>query len=74
VVAKYLGLKEPSFSGRLSARGFAEYPTKHGYKHDFLLIAGGGFRAGMLPTSEKSVYWFFTWRPSKKGMFLFDLL
>ncbi|KAF3328185.1 zeaxanthin epoxidase [Carex littledalei] len=66
VVAKYLGLKDPDFSGRLSARGFADYPTNHGVKPEHLLITGGGFRAGMLPTSERSMYWFFTWRPSKK--------
>ncbi|KAJ4784491.1 hypothetical protein LUZ62_035737 [Rhynchospora pubera] len=65
-VAKFIGLKEPSFSGRLSTRGYAEYPTNHGFNPEFVVITGGGIRIGMLPNSEKSIYWFFTWRPSKK--------
>ncbi|KAJ3689989.1 hypothetical protein LUZ61_019153 [Rhynchospora tenuis] len=65
-VAKCIGLKEPSFSGRLSTRGYAEYPTNRGFKPEFVVITGGGIRVGMLPNSERSIYWFFTWRPSKK--------
>ncbi|KAJ3689988.1 hypothetical protein LUZ61_019152 [Rhynchospora tenuis] len=65
-VDKYIGLKEPKFSGLLSTQGFAEYPTNHGFKPEFLVITGKGFHAGMLPCSERSIYWYFTWRPSNK--------
>ncbi|XP_078174037.1 monooxygenase 2-like [Carex rostrata] len=67
VVAKYLGLKKPSFSGRLSIRGLAEYPTNHGFKPHFIQINGEGFRAGMIPCTERSIYWFFAWQPSVNG-------
>ncbi|KAJ3682475.1 hypothetical protein LUZ60_015048 [Juncus effusus] len=67
VVAKYLGLKKPSFSGRLAARGLAKYETNHGFKPVFIQISGRGIRFGIIPSSEKNVYWFFTWRPSQIG-------
>ncbi|KAF3328182.1 zeaxanthin epoxidase [Carex littledalei] len=67
VVAKYLGLKKPSFSGRLAIRGLAEYPTNHGFKPYFIQINGQGFRAGMIPCTERVMYWFFAWHPSVNG-------
>ncbi|XP_078155933.1 monooxygenase 2-like [Carex rostrata] len=67
VVAKYLGLEKPLFSGRCATRGISEHPTGHGFKHDYLNINGGGFRYGFLPCSEKNIYWFFTWCPSENG-------
>ncbi|KAJ4774162.1 FAD/NAD(P)-binding oxidoreductase family protein [Rhynchospora pubera] len=60
------GLKEAKFLGVLSTGGFVEYPTNHGIKPEFLVITGKGFHAGMLPCSERSIYWYFNWRPSKK--------
>ncbi|KAJ4784492.1 FAD/NAD(P)-binding oxidoreductase family protein [Rhynchospora pubera] len=65
-VVKYIGLKEAKFLGVLSTGGFVEYPTNHGIKPEFLVITGKGFHAGMLPCSERSIYWYFNWRPSKK--------
>ncbi|KAJ4803187.1 FAD/NAD(P)-binding oxidoreductase family protein [Rhynchospora pubera] len=65
-VVKYIGLKEAKFLGVLSTGGFVEYPTNHGNKPEFLVITGKGFHAGMLPCSERSIYWYFNWRPSKK--------
>ncbi|KAJ1693905.1 hypothetical protein LUZ63_010603 [Rhynchospora breviuscula] len=65
-VVKYIGLKEPKFLGLLSTGGFAEYPTNHGFKPEFLVTTGKGFHAGILPCSERSIYWYFNWRPSKK--------
>ncbi|XP_078173947.1 monooxygenase 2-like [Carex rostrata] len=67
VVAKYLGLKKLSFSGRLATRGLTEFETEHGFKPGFLQIIGGGHRAGVIPCSEKSVYWFLTWIPSEEN-------
>jgi 2-polyprenyl-6-methoxyphenol hydroxylase-like FAD-dependent oxidoreductase len=72
VVAKYLGLKKPSFSGRLATRGLAQYPTNHGFQPKLIQINGQGFRAGMIPSTEKSIYWFFAWSPSKNGIILLE--
>ncbi|KAJ0967866.1 hypothetical protein J5N97_024783 [Dioscorea zingiberensis] len=66
VVAKWLGLKKPSFAGRSATRGFAEFPEGHGFSPEFVQFFGEGFRAGTLPCDEKSIYWFFTWSPSSK--------
>ncbi|KAG6525402.1 monooxygenase 2-like [Zingiber officinale] len=61
VVSKRLGLKQPTFSGRHAARGFTVLPDGHGMKPEFKQYNGEGFRAGVLPCDEKSLYWFFTW-------------
>ncbi|XP_066357894.1 monooxygenase 2-like [Miscanthus floridulus] len=65
VVAKWLGLATPSYSGRSAARGFAHYPDGHGFEPKFLQFIGDGFRSGMLPCNENEIYWFFTWTPSE---------
>ncbi|XP_042455332.1 monooxygenase 2-like [Zingiber officinale] len=61
VVSKWLGLKPPTFSGRHAVRGFTVLPDGHGMKPELKHYNGEGFRAGVLPCDEKSVYWFFTW-------------
>ncbi|CAN6307979.1 unnamed protein product [Urochloa humidicola] len=65
VVAKWLGLTKPSYSGRSAARGLAHYPDGHGFEPNFLQFIGHGFRSGMLPCNETDIYWFFTWTPSE---------
>ncbi|PAN51913.2 hypothetical protein PAHAL_9G600600 [Panicum hallii] len=65
VVAKWLGLAKPSYSGRSAARGLAHYPDGHGFEPKFLQFVGHGFRSGMLPCNETDIYWFFTWTPSE---------
>uniref|UniRef100_A0ACD5TUQ1 Uncharacterized protein n=2 Tax=Avena sativa TaxID=4498 RepID=A0ACD5TUQ1_AVESA len=68
VVAKWLGLAKPSDSGRLATRGLAHYPDGgHGFEPKILQLVGEGFRAGVVPTSDTDVYWFFTWSPSPDG-------
>ncbi|KAJ6833667.1 uncharacterized protein M6B38_338220 [Iris pallida] len=64
VIARWLGLKTPSFTGRSATRGFTIYPDGHGFKPDFLQYFGCGFRSGFLPCDEKTIYWFFTWTPT----------
>ncbi|KAK1262726.1 hypothetical protein QJS04_geneDACA001255 [Acorus gramineus] len=64
MVAKWLGLKRPSYSGRSAVRGIAEYPEGHGFKPEFLQYFGDGCRSGFLPCDDKIIYWFFTWSPS----------
>jgi len=65
VVAKWLGLAEPSYSGRMAARGLAHFPDGHGLEPKFLQFIGRGFRSGMRPCNQTDVYWFFTWTPSE---------
>ncbi|CAL4912640.1 unnamed protein product [Urochloa decumbens] len=64
VVAKWLGLPKPILSGRSATRGLAEYPDGHGFGPEILQFIGQGFRSGVLPCSDTSVYWNYTWYPS----------
>ncbi|VAI08981.1 unnamed protein product [Triticum turgidum subsp. durum] len=64
VVAKWLGLPKPILSGRSATRGLAEYPDGHGFGPEMLQFIGQGFRSGVLPCSDTSVYWNYTWYPS----------
>ncbi|KAK1295719.1 hypothetical protein QJS10_CPB15g00382 [Acorus calamus] len=64
VVAKWLGLKRSSSSGRSGVRGIAEYLEGHGFKPEFLQYFGARFKSGFLPCDDKKMYWFFTWNPS----------
>ncbi|CAL0300519.1 unnamed protein product [Lupinus luteus] len=61
VVAKWLGFKKASHSGRYAVRGSPEMKINHGFLSDFFQYFGKGFRAGFLPCDDKTVYWFFTW-------------
>lgn len=67
VVAKWLGLPKPILSGRSATRGLAEYPSGHGLGPEILQFIGQGFRSGVLPCSDTSVYWNYTWYPSPSG-------
>ncbi|KAL9317038.1 hypothetical protein ACSQ67_013555 [Phaseolus vulgaris] len=64
LVAKWLGFKEASFTGRHSIRGCADFKTNHGFEHKSIRFFGKGIRAGAIPCDEKTVYWFFTWIPT----------
>ncbi|XP_062216766.1 monooxygenase 2-like isoform X2 [Phragmites australis] len=67
LVAKWLGLATPSYSGRMAARGLAHYPDGHGLEPKSLQFIGHGFRSGMRPCNETDIYWFFTWTPSENN-------
>ncbi|XP_027935163.1 monooxygenase 2-like [Vigna unguiculata] len=64
VVAKWLGFKEASFTGRYVIRGDIKLTNKHGLQPNFMHFFGEGFRSGVLPCDDKTVYWFFTWTPT----------
>ncbi|KAL1343146.1 hypothetical protein AAHE18_09G208200 [Arachis hypogaea] len=66
VVAKWLGFKEAAFTRRCEIRGCAEYKNNHGFEPKFMQFFGDGFRAGVIPTDEKGIYWFFTWNPTSE--------
>ncbi|KAL5995710.1 hypothetical protein ACLOJK_025778 [Asimina triloba] len=64
VVAKWLDLPEPVFTGRVAIRGLADYPHGHAFPPRFLQYFGDGFRSGFLPIDQNTIYWFFVFSPS----------
>ncbi|KAK7280580.1 hypothetical protein RJT34_25644 [Clitoria ternatea] len=63
-VAKWLGFKEISFTGRYVIRGTANLTTKHGLHPVFVHFFGKGFRSGVIPCDDNTIYWFLTWTPT----------
>ncbi|RHN82563.1 putative FAD-binding domain, FAD/NAD(P)-binding domain-containing protein [Medicago truncatula] len=72
VVAKWLGFKEASYTGRYGIRGFAELENNHSFEPMLMQFYGKGFRAGVVPCHEKGVYWFFTWTPATQDKELME--
>lgn len=70
VVAKWLGFKQPSLTGRSAIRGCAYYKEGHNFEPKFYQLVGNGVRYGIVPCDDNAVYWFFTWSPSAQGMLL----
>ncbi|MBA0751055.1 hypothetical protein Gogos_002424 [Gossypium gossypioides] len=66
VVAKWLGLQNPVFSGRSAIRGNAHFKGGHGFEPKYRQFVGKGVRSGFLPCDDENVYWFFTWTPATK--------
>ncbi|KAI8553985.1 hypothetical protein RHMOL_Rhmol05G0061400 [Rhododendron molle] len=66
VVSKWLGFKKPTFVGRSAIRGFADFKGSHGFEPKFLQFFGKGVRSGFVPSTEDTVFWFFTFTPSTK--------
>lgn len=64
VVAKWLGFKQPSLTGRSAIRGCAYYKEGHNFEPKFYQLVGNGVRYGIVPCDDNAVYWFFTWSPS----------
>uniref|UniRef100_A0A803PCG8 FAD-binding domain-containing protein n=2 Tax=Cannabis sativa TaxID=3483 RepID=A0A803PCG8_CANSA len=64
MVARCLGLAEPTYSGRSAVRGLAVYPQGHGLKKEVQQFVGDGKRAGFVPISDKEIYWFLTYSVS----------
>ncbi|KAL6505619.1 hypothetical protein OROHE_022998 [Orobanche hederae] len=67
VVARWLGLHEPVYSGRSAVRGLAVYPQGHGLEQNVRQYVGSGRRAGFIPLNDKEIYWFFTCTYPAKG-------
>ncbi|MCL7027521.1 hypothetical protein MKW94_022264 [Papaver nudicaule] len=61
VVAKWLGLQEPTFIGRATIRGLASFEVDedHHFGSNFLQLFGKGCRSGFVPCNKKTVHWFF---------------
>ena len=60
MLSKWLGFKEPAFTGRAAIRGCVNFKSSHGFKPKFLQFFGKGFRSGFLPYDDNSVNWFLT--------------
>ncbi|KAM5577663.1 hypothetical protein ABKV19_008154 [Rosa sericea] len=67
VVSRWLGLREPVFSGRSAVRGLAVYPQGHGLEQNVRQYVGSGRRAGFVPLTDKEIYWFFSVISPAKG-------
>ncbi|KAF5178657.1 Fad-dependent urate hydroxylase [Thalictrum thalictroides] len=63
VVAKWLGLSKPKFTGRLGIRGLAKFPDGHNFEQKVLQFFGDGFRSGFVPCDQNTMYWFFAYTP-----------
>ncbi|XP_021810482.1 uncharacterized protein LOC110753815 [Prunus avium] len=66
VVAKWLGFKQPAFTGRSAIRGCATFKSSHGVDPKLNLYFGNGIRSGAIPCDDTNVYWFITWTPSSQ--------
>ena len=59
VVAKWLGLSAPIYSGRSGVRGLAVYPQGHGFKKKVHQFVDADKRAGFVPLNDKELVCFF---------------
>ncbi|XVE93893.1 hypothetical protein REPUB_Repub01dG0233500 [Reevesia pubescens] len=66
VVAKWLGLEKPAFTGRSAVRGYTNFRGGHGFGPNFKQFFGQGFKSGFLPCDDENVYWFLTFTPDNK--------
>jgi hypothetical protein len=71
MVAKWLGFKEATYTGRYGIRGCAELENNHNFEPVHMRFFGNGFRALVVPCDEKTVYWYFTWTSTIQGEFPF---
>jgi len=61
VVARWIGLGAAKPCGRASFRGMATFSQDgHTLDKKFVLTVGKGVRAGIVPCTDKQVYWFIT--------------
>ena len=76
MVAKWLGFKKPTFTGRYAIAGFTESKDSHGYGTKSIQFFESGVRFGCRPCDDKTLHWYYTWVPSSQGMppFQFGLL
>ncbi|XP_030461928.1 monooxygenase 2-like isoform X1 [Syzygium oleosum] len=70
IVARWLGLRPPVYSGRSAVRGLSVFPKGHGYdqSHGIHQFVDVGKRAGFITLNDKEVYWFFGATCPPKGL------
>ncbi|OVA20324.1 Monooxygenase [Macleaya cordata] len=64
VVAKWLGLQEAAFTGRVAIRGHAVFDQGHHFEPKLMQFFGDGFRTTFIPCDRNIIYWVFTCTPS----------
>ena len=77
MVAKWLGFKAPTFTGRVAIRGCVNFKSNHGIEPKLFQFFGKAFRSGFLPYDDNGVYWFLTsneGEPEEKIQYLPDSL
>lgn len=57
-VAKWMGFREPKYSGHCAFRGLGVYPEGQPYEPIVNYMYGKGVRAGYVPISPTKIYWF----------------
>ncbi|KAG6793180.1 hypothetical protein POTOM_002373 [Populus tomentosa] len=60
IVARWLGLAEPVYSGRSAVRGLAIFPQGYGFKQEVQQFVDEGKKAAFLPLNDREFYWFLT--------------
>ncbi|KAF8011889.1 hypothetical protein BT93_I0120 [Corymbia citriodora subsp. variegata] len=68
IVARWLGLRSPVYSGRSAVRGLAVFPKGHAYGQTIQQFVDVGKRAGFVAINDKELYWFFLGKTPPKGM------
>ncbi|PON60770.1 FAD/NAD(P)-binding domain containing protein, partial [Parasponia andersonii] len=67
VVASSLGLAALVHSGRSAVRGLVVFPQGHCLKDEMYKFIGTGGWAGLVPVTDKEIYWFFTCASPAEG-------
>ncbi|KAL5719641.1 hypothetical protein ACHQM5_012395 [Ranunculus cassubicifolius] len=65
-VGRWLGLKDPIYSGRFAVRGLAVYPQGHGLGKEGQQFIDGHTRAGIISLNDKEIYWFSLYSKDEK--------
>ncbi|KAL3740240.1 hypothetical protein ACJRO7_021511 [Eucalyptus globulus] len=70
IVARWLGLRAPVYSGRSAVRGMSVFPKGHGFDHGHALqqFVDVGKRAGFIALNDKELYWYFVATCPPKGV------
>jgi 2-polyprenyl-6-methoxyphenol hydroxylase-like FAD-dependent oxidoreductase len=72
-VAQWMGLSQPSNSGRSAIYGLSVFPEDHGFDLMVRQYVGTGIRAGFIPLNPREVYWFFLYNSSSFGEYIISL-
>ncbi|KAK9167163.1 hypothetical protein Scep_002354 [Stephania cephalantha] len=58
VVASWLGLRKPVYSGRSAFRGLGVMPQGHGLNNESHIFLQDGYRVGVGPLNDQQAHWF----------------
>lgn len=73
-VAEWMGLEAAKPLGRVAMRGMAKCPQRyHATEKRMVQIWGEGVRAGIIPCTDKQLYWFITRKSQPQGTFSYRI-